>query len=956
MKKRQVFSIRDSKRIGGASVLAASVFFGSLIPTSAVSAESTDKSVQGVQGDTIQKEKDKVQTVSTENTNVLTVLESKIADGTFDRTATVSSLSEEKMHELTSILIDGFNTQGDNVAFSDQAVPKQSLSIAEITKYLIPIMNQLRIERDLPVSKVQGSNDPDIIDRNAKLVRDANRLALEQANRELTENDEFEAVSLETKETFRKWIERGLLTSKSDLTIQQLQEDLAALYRGALLVQQQYSFEEGLSETLVFEPHTIFNKEDNHISAYDRLKKYGGTQKLDSRLGGHLKQSAKLFEERGIKEETGAASIIALVEKLAERQNLTPSEYFEQQTEAQVLSVSGLSVYETLKERPELNYMILPTLSRGKGIYLGVTSGSLSVGMLETYKDEQSEDVLKAHERGTAQNSNPFFKPMLEGQENYVTFLKDVNRSSQPVPFAVATDSMKHFVNDSKRSQWSKSEGTEAAYAVRNYLHPMKFWSAYNNAGVGIGGVSTSPTSLQSYETRLMTKDFKGVGLFAHEMTHGNDKLIIFGDANTGRRLGQGAELYARSMFETENNTQDGRNYIKPMFHFNTTTPIAESDQRIQAKNPHTTKDSLVNYSRNLIDLIAYLEAKEAEIALSLPEADRLTYFNQVEQVDRGDASNSTNDKFVQATQVPQTIEDLIKNGYVSGQFFPHGQERYTTVQTNQYDYLPLFESFYGANVAQEGKNTVGDLSFKRNVHEIMGWLGWDAFVTYAGGQYSSDIEAFNHILADESTQNWQEFKIAKYKELSKKTAVDSSLWTDDSLNKELTQAIQDDLAILKTGTNSVIYRQATNVRNVKQKILNKALQYNELEKSVLQDKNSASDDDTKARETVMTIQQIILDTLLDEKIDVNQLNEFVISNSTELKAKMQNEDKAIATKIEKTLKEMVTGKYYIYFVNPKDNRSLDELVNTQLVITYQLDETSPWYTLVGDRIEVSGE
>ncbi|WP_075099155.1 ZmpA/ZmpB/ZmpC family metallo-endopeptidase [Streptococcus acidominimus] len=340
-----------------------------------------------------------------------------------------------------------------------------------------------------------------------------------------------------------------------------------------------------------------------------------------------------------------------------------------------------------------------------------------------------------------------------------------------------------------------------------------------------------------AYEQLLMSKNLSGVGTFAHEMTHGNDRENARAVLGAPKRAGLGAEILTRSMFETGDVTVGNSARIKPIFLFNTTTPIPESDRRIQASESLNTKEKLETYSRHLIDLIAYLEAKEAEIALNLSEADKLNYFIQVKQVetDATAASRRTTDQFVAAQTAPNTIEDLVKNGYVSGQFVAHGMERFTTIVPNQYDFIPLFESFYAANVAEAGKNMVGDISVKRNAHEIIGWLGYDQMATYLSDRYSNDIEAFNAIGAG----NYQDYKVSKYRELLQKEAV-NQLWTDEELTRELTAAIQADLAILRNGNSSQIYSQATHVRAVKQKILNKALQYNDLKNSVLQDKATA--------------------------------------------------------------------------------------------------------------------
>ena len=763
--------------------------------------------------------------------NALDELNSKIKDGIFTETNLVASLSEDKKQELKKLLVDGFNSNADNVAFSDLVIKKTSLTPSDRTRYWIPTLERLRKEKGLRPSGAYpaGSKEAELI---LELVKEADRIALELANS--PQNDEMEVVAAEAKVTFEKFVNR-LLESNPNLKIQDLKRDLPALYRGMLFLQQQYSFEDDLVESLIFEPHTIKGKSKDSVDAYTRLKSYGGNKVLDTRKGGYLKQSETLFIERKVAEYTGTKSVIDLIEALAKKKNVTAGNYFEQRTQAQVVSTGNKSVYDTLKDKRDLNYLIIPILSRGEGIYAGVTSGSISLGMLNTYADQESREAVLPHTRGNQQNKSPFFLAPLMGQENFMTFLNSVNRSGKEVPFVLAIDTMNHRVNG--KLIWSAPEGENAAKEVRNFFGPLRLIDEVYKNEKNYGGQSNSPSSLVAYEKRLMNKDFTGVGLYAHEMTHGNDyniggvvnQTILGGD----KRTTMGEEILTRSMFETEDNSQNKGTFTKPFFQFNTTTVIPDGDNRIQAKLPLNTKEKLVNYSKNLIDLIAYLEVKEAEIALTLPEGDRKSYFNQVSQVARGDGKKATTDKFMPSTAVPISVDDLVKKGYVSGQFIPNGTNRFATIIPNQYDYLPLLESFYAANVAATGMHTVGDLSVKRNAHEIMGWLGWDAFVAYMGkASGDTDKEVFTSL----GISDWQEYKLNKYKELKEKTAVNENLWTEDSLNKSLKEAIDADLKVIKTNSDAAVYANAVNVRKVKQNILNKALRYNELERTVLKE------------------------------------------------------------------------------------------------------------------------
>ncbi|WP_153053258.1 ZmpA/ZmpB/ZmpC family metallo-endopeptidase, partial [Streptococcus suis] len=91
----------------------------------------------------------------------------------------------------------------------------------------------------------------------------------------------------------------------------------------------------------------------------------------------------------------------------------------------------------------------------------------------------------------------------------------------------------------------------------------------------------------------------------------------------------------------------------------------------------------------------------------------------------------------------PTSINDLVDQDAVSGQFIPRGiSPILTELSHNQYDHVPLLESFYGASEAPSGNNTVGDISFKRHAYEILAWKGWDAFISYISNRYNSDSEA----------------------------------------------------------------------------------------------------------------------------------------------------------------------------------------------------------------------
>ncbi|HEL1973523.1 TPA: G5 domain-containing protein [Streptococcus suis] len=787
-----------------------------------------------------------------------------IENGSITPSKTIASLNAEEKQTLNNLILTNFETSADKVALLDVVKPKESLSISDLTKYFVPLIKQLKSDPNYKHLTDQ--------ERSAE----ATKLALIEANKNLYEDASIEALAPEAKNTFQQLLAFNngqLLTEKSGLTVETLKNNLSQLYRGVLYLQQQYSFEKDLPQTLVFTPHTIGNIQADQTSAYDRLMAYGGHITDKRSLALNLNQIQ--FNNRMIGQYTGTKSTAELVEKIAQSKGKDVNSYFTEQSQALIGTSPNISIFDLLKtHKPEY---ILPVLSQGRGVYLAGTSNSLTIGLLDAYTDLYPQLKNYSKERGVQQPTSTFFEKILTYQENWLTFLNSAKKDSTTIPFTLAVDTMNVYNETTKAHTWSPNEGTSAHSAVLNFFSPMNLWENYVRSGVGLGGVANGENMIKAYETRFMHSNLSGVALFTHEMTHTNDEARLFGGTyrKEGRRAGQGPEVYARGLFEVIDNTQNGvPGEYKPVFNLNTALTIADSPNRTQALTPQTSTEKLANYTKNLVDLVAYLEAVEARVALkSLAENELATYFNKVVQVPRNTTSNtsttttslpSTNDAFLPYGQLtaasltkPTSINDLVDQDAVSGQFIPRGiSPILTELSHNQYDHVPLLESFYGASEAPSGNNTVGDISFKRHAYEILAWKGWDAFISYISNRYNSDSEAFKAILGNEYS-DWASFKKAQYKRLEDKEPV-NQLWQTSQLEKELETAIKADLAVLTTYRNSInsllnsrstvtqtqldqaaqkasVARLATNVRKVKLDILNKALQFNNLEASIFE-------------------------------------------------------------------------------------------------------------------------
>ncbi|HFI0424003.1 TPA: ZmpA/ZmpB/ZmpC family metallo-endopeptidase, partial [Streptococcus suis] len=781
-----------------------------------------------------------------------------IENGSLDQSKSIEELTTEEQQTLNNLILTNFETTADQVALQDFVKPKKQLSSSETTKYLVPLIKQ--VMADPQYSHLT----------RAEKVTEATKLALIEVNKNLYEDASIEALAPEAKKTFQQLLEYNngqLLKDKNGLTVGTIKNNLSQLYRGVLYLQQQYSFESDLPETLVFAPHTIGKIQADQTSAYDRLLAYGGRITDKRSLALNLNQNQ--FKERLISQYTGTKSTAELVEKIAQSKGKDVNSYFTEQSQALIGTSPNISIFELLKtNKPEY---ILPVLSQGRGVYLAGTSNSLTIGLLDAYTDLYPQLKNFSKERGAQQPTSTFFDKLLTYQENWLTFLDSAKSADATIPFTLAVDTMKVYNEATKTHTWSPNEGESAHTAVISFFSPMNLWENYVRSGIGLGGIAQGESLIRAYETRFMHSNLSGIALFTHEMTHTNDDARLFRGA--GRRNGQGPEVYARGLFEVIDNTQNGvPGEYKPVFNLNTALTIADSPNRTQALTPQTSTEDLANYTKNLVDLIAYLEAIEARVALkTLSEEELAIYFNKVVQVPRNLTSNtgttntglpSTNDAFLPFGYLtaapltkPSSINDLVDQDAVSGRFIPRDSSPLILeLSHNQYDHVPLLDSFYGVSDAPSGNNTVGDISFKRHAYEILAWKGWDAFIGYISNRYSSDTEAYKAILGNDYV-DWASFKKAQYKRLENKEIV-NHLWQTSQLETDLEEAIKSDLNELKNYRNSInsllnsragvtqtdlnniaiqtsIANKTKQVRKVKQDILLKALQHNELRDSV---------------------------------------------------------------------------------------------------------------------------
>ncbi|MGX7777206.1 Rib/alpha-like domain-containing protein [Streptococcus pluranimalium] len=745
-------------------------------------------------------------------------------------------ITNDLAKQYAGVIHSKINTETENYALSEVKETKTRLAASDIGKVMVPILNQLKKEAGLP--HVVTNYTPEQQRLLLTLREKATQLALDKVNAEITQVDEYEVLAPEVKTIFTQPLLEKIIAT-TPISVGDFKTNLPAYLRGMFHLTQHYHLEEGLIKELLLTPENL-NPGVANETPLERLKRLGGTRTDNNyRTGSYLSHNSELFTSRGMNHLTGSASPADLIEKLARRKNKTAAQYFKEQTEAIVYEAKGEqsqenSAYNLLKtHKPSF---LLPLLSSGKGVFVGTATNHLTIGMTETYGDLYTEDQLSSHKKGTAQSQTPFIKPYMDSFERFIGFLND--NPKQPIPFSFAIDSMNHnyTANSDKVTRvWSAKEGVTAANAVRRFFGPIGLWQTYQNSQ-NFGGVYDGNGQLKAFESRLMHTNYSGVTLFTHEMTHANEKAI-WGT----NRTGQGAELYARGMFEDIDNTP-GKSEFKPVFNLNTSISIGDVPNRVQASSPQSTKASLANHQKNLLEVIMYMEALEAQILQESKTPEKEQYFNQVNQVTptkNPKRTMSTNDQFADFTgQLDSSnyeafLRGLVSQNLVAGQFVPHGRHPYIDeLQSDQYDNVPLLESFWASAKALDNKNTTGDVSFKRKAYEVLGLDGWDAFTRFLNNSANNDLHALNN-------QDWTDKKVTQYQKLLTKTSDHFDLV---AFKEKLKQAVESDLAILKqfkqnpTPNNLATFERATAVRLAKRELLTSLLK-NDLTTSVFKDK-----------------------------------------------------------------------------------------------------------------------
>ena len=126
---------------------------------------------------------------------------------------------------------DRIDQDTENLALSDVKQQKTKLDVVngDFVKYVVPLANAQKAKEGFPANPAQWTEVQKA--RNAEIIKEVTPQALANANAELSQLDEYEAIAQEVKNLFTKEVLAEAF-SKSKVTVPQFVVDLPAYLRG----------------------------------------------------------------------------------------------------------------------------------------------------------------------------------------------------------------------------------------------------------------------------------------------------------------------------------------------------------------------------------------------------------------------------------------------------------------------------------------------------------------------------------------------------------------------------------------------------------------------------------------------------------------------------------------------------------------------------------------------------
>ncbi|MEE3746163.1 ZmpA/ZmpB/ZmpC family metallo-endopeptidase [Streptococcus suis] len=588
----------------------------------------------------------------------------------------------------------------------------------------------------------------------------------------------------------------GLFEKSKQADIETIKTNKEKVLLGLTYLDRQFSFKFGnyqAKDFILYHPEVFGGTGDVLTNLYTI-----GSQNYQDLL---LAQSATTFKNK-VARQLGQTDVFSFVEKglLIFDKDKTASEWLKEESKALIVEAAnsyGLttSLYDKLKSDTRLNNHLLPLLSLpSSSIYALSTSNTVTYGLTETYLDQaptnqEFEQKLSDYAHHQQEFLN-FWYRMTEKKQEFTNYS----------PIIVVDTVQKYGPSRNASELYSPKFGSNVLKGVREFIRPLNLYAKFAFAG----GQANGTNSMNNFLYKSLTDD--GHAVYTHELTHMLDKTIWLN--GFGRRTGQGAEVFARGLFESLNMSTSS--ISDPIFNLNTAYQLG--DNRTQNASPERfqTSEDLKTYMQGILDVLYTLDYAEAQSILKKTPEERAVLLNKISLIPNpanngvGNTTETVNSIDTTLAASLTSVSDFVDQSLISGRYKFDGLNTRGTARTNSYYTIPLFEPIYAA--LQNDTGSGGDISFKRNAYEILGEYGYEnGMVAYLSDQHANDQAALNAIMP-EYDGNLAAFKkamfnrrIAKVSEL-KSTSVASDF---TAIQTKMDEAIAKDLQQLKVNANN---------------------------------------------------------------------------------------------------------------------------------------------------------
>ncbi|HEM6242006.1 TPA: YSIRK-type signal peptide-containing protein [Streptococcus suis] len=633
----------------------------------------------------------------------------------------------------------------------------------------------------------------------------------------------------------------GLFEKSKQVDIETIKTNKEKVLLGLTYLDRQFSFKFGnyqAKDFILYHPEVFGGTGDVLTNLYTI-----GSQNYQDLL---LAQSATTFKNK-VARQLGQTDVFSFVEKglLIFDKDKTASEWLKEESKALIVEAAnsyGLttSLYDKLKSDTRLNNHLLPLLSLpSSSIYALSTSNTVTYGLTETYLDQAP----------TNQEFEQKLSDYAHHQQKFLNFWYRMTEKKQEFtnysPIIVVDTVQKYGPSRNASELYSPKFGSNVLKGVREFIRPLNLYAKFAFAG----GQANGTNSMNNFLYKSLTDD--GHAVYTHELTHMLDKTIWLN--GFGRRTGQGAEVFARGLFESLN--MSASSISDPIFNLNTAYQLG--DNRTQNASPERfqTSEDLKTYMQGILDVLYTLDYAEAQSILKKTPEERAVLLNKISLIPNpanngvGNTTETVNSIDTTLAASLTSVSDFVDQSLISGRYKFDGLNTRGTARTNSYYTIPLFEPIYAA--LQNDTGSGGDISFKRNAYEILGEYGYEnGMVAYLSDQHANDQAALNAIMP-EYDGNLAAFKKAMFaRRIDKVNQLNPTAVATDfsAIQSLMDQAVTKDLAQLQTNQarNTFLSQNVNAVRELKNQIFQAYLKdTNEFRTSIYSE--------SKARELYVT-------------------------------------------------------------------------------------------------------